>query len=193
MKFTVGWALLAASALLSGAQAQTHKVQPGLWENQVTIQTGDPVLDQMAADMQARMAGLPPDQRQMIEQMMASRGMRMGTKPNTLQACITPEQAARDELPQQSEQCKQVEAQRSGNTVKVKFSCETSPAGQRRGRVHAHQPDSLQRQDAGRHGRAGPAGAAQHRAQRALAGGRLPCGDTCTSRSNALNVSTDTP
>jgi len=50
MKFTVGWAVLAASALWPVAQAQTHKVQPGLWENQVTIQTGDPVLDQMAAD-----------------------------------------------------------------------------------------------------------------------------------------------
>lgn len=127
MKSTVAWAMLAASALSSGAQAQTHKVQPGLWENQVTIQTGDPMLDQMAADMQARMAGLPPDQRQMLEQMMAARGVRMGARPNTLQACITPEQAARDELPQQSEQCQQLEAQRSGNTLKVKFACETSP------------------------------------------------------------------
>ncbi|ACB36438.1 conserved hypothetical protein [Leptothrix cholodnii SP-6] len=127
MKFTVGWAVLAASALWPVAQAQTHKVQPGLWENQVTIQTGDPVLDQMAADMQARLAGLPPEQRQMVEQMMAARGVRMGARPNTLQACITPEQAARDELPQQSEQCQQLEAQRDGNTIKVKFTCETSP------------------------------------------------------------------
>jgi hypothetical protein len=129
MKFTVGFALLAASALLCGAQAQNpvHKVQPGLWENQFTIQTGDPLLDQMASDMQARMGALPPEQRQMIEQMMASRGVRMGTKPNTVQACITPEQAARDELPQQNEQCKQVDAQRSGNTVKVKFRCESNP------------------------------------------------------------------
>jgi hypothetical protein len=59
--------------------------------------------------------------------MMAARGVRMGSKPNTLQACITPEQAARDELPQQSEQCTQLQSQRSGNTVKVQFKCQTNP------------------------------------------------------------------
>ena len=133
MKFSTTLTLLSASLALTAAQAQTqtqappHKVQPGLWENQVTIQTGDPMLDQMAADAQARLAGLPPEQRQMVEQMMAARGVRMGTKPNTLQACITPEQAARDELPQQSENCTQFETQRSGNTVKVQFKCETNP------------------------------------------------------------------
>lgn len=128
MKFSATLTLLCASmALAAGAQAQALKVKPGLWENQVTIQTGDPMLDQMAADAQARIAGLPPEQRQMVEQMMAARGVRMGSKPNAVQACITPEQAARDELPQQSENCSQFQTQRSGNTVKVQFKCQTEP------------------------------------------------------------------
>ena len=46
-------------------------------------------------------------------------------KPNVIQVCITKEQAERDELPQQDAQrnCQQQMVQRTGNSVKFKFTC----------------------------------------------------------------------
>jgi hypothetical protein len=47
----------------------------------------------------------------------------MAGKPTTVRVCITPEQAARDEMPQADRQCSQTSQQRSGTTLSFKFVC----------------------------------------------------------------------
>jgi Protein of unknown function (DUF3617) len=103
------------------------RVRPGLWESQLSVQTGDPLVDMLLSDAQARMAALPPDQRQNLERMMASRGLALGAQPNTLRACISPEQAAHDELPQAIGPCRSLQTVRSGNTLRVRFECTLEP------------------------------------------------------------------
>lgn len=117
---------LLLACLCTGAWSQ--KVSPGLWEQSMTMKTQSGQLEQGMAQMQKELAKLPPDQRKMMEQMMAGRGVGMAPgQPTTVRVCISPEQAARDEMPQHDGRCKQTEVQRSGSTVKFKFSCTGQP------------------------------------------------------------------
>jgi hypothetical protein len=119
-------ALMTLVAAATAADAPL-RVRPGLWESRLSIQTGDPFVDALLSDAQARVAELPPDQRQNLERMMASRGLALGAQPNTLRACISPEQAASDELPQAIGPCRSLQTVRSGNTLRVRFECTLEP------------------------------------------------------------------
>ncbi|MBE0547059.1 MAG: DUF3617 domain-containing protein [Rubrivivax sp.] len=121
---------LAATLLLAclSTPAWSQKLTPGLWEQSVTMKSQSGRMEQGMAQMQQQMAKLPPDQRKMMEQMMAGKGVGMAVgQPNTVRICITPEQAARDEMPQHDGRCKQTAMERSGNKVRFKFSCTGDP------------------------------------------------------------------
>jgi hypothetical protein len=118
---------LATAATASWAADAALRVRPGLWESRVEAQTGDPLLDALLADAQARVAALPPEQREALARAMASRGLALGAQPNTLRACITPEQAAHDELPQAIGPCRALQTERSGNTLRLRFACTLEP------------------------------------------------------------------
>jgi hypothetical protein len=113
-------------ALAAAAGAQPGpKMAPGLWEHSMTMKSASGDMEAKMAEAQKQMANMPPEQRKMVEQMMAQRGVSMGGaggKALTVQACVTPEQAARNELPQ-DRNCTQQSTERSGNTVKFKFTC----------------------------------------------------------------------
>ena len=120
--------LLLAFAFLSPS-ALAQKMAPGLWEQSMTMKTQSGQMEAGMAKMKEEMARVPPEQRKMVEEMMKQRGMGAaaaggGGNATTVKVCITPEQAARDEMPQQQRgDCKQLSKERSGNTVKVKFAC----------------------------------------------------------------------
>ncbi len=119
-------ALLLAIATAAAAPALAQKVAPGLWEHQMTMKGAR--MDAAMAQMQQQMAAMPPEQRKMMEDMMARQGVGMAAgKPNSVRVCITPEQAARDEMPQHDGRCKQQSMQRSGNVVRFKFVCTGEP------------------------------------------------------------------
>lgn len=126
---------LAATLLLAGltSGAWSQKLEPGLWEQAMTVKSQSGSVEQGMAQMQREMAKLSPEQRKMMEQMMASRGVGMGGmgagagQPTTVRICITPEQAARDEMPQHDGQCRQTAVERSGNQLRFKFSCAGDP------------------------------------------------------------------
>lgn len=111
------------------ATAHAQKMAPGLWEQTMTMKTQSGQMEAGMAKMKEELARMPPEQRKQMEAMMAQRGMGMaggkaGANATTVRVCITPEQAARDEVAQQHEgNCKQVSKERSGNTMKVKFAC----------------------------------------------------------------------
>lgn len=134
------WLLLMASPATLWAQALEApaaplRIRPGLWESRLAVETGDPFLDVMLSDAQARIAALPPEQRQQLERAMAANGLALGAQPNSLRACVTPEQAARDELPQQIAACRSLDIRRQGNTVSARFDCQVEPPLQGEGRV----------------------------------------------------------
>ena len=110
--------------------AAAQKMTPGLWENTITMKSGDGKMEAAMAKMQESMAKMPPEQRKMMEDMMAKQGVGMaGGKPNAVRVCISKEQAERAEVPQQMEgRCKQDSLQRSATSIKFKFTC-TDPQG----------------------------------------------------------------
>ena len=124
--------LLCTSLLLgvaSSALAQSTK--PGLWEIE-TRMGGNPQMDQAMAQMQQQMANMPPAQRKMMEDMMAQQGVNLGVGKGggmTVKMCITPEMAARQEMPNPSDgDCKTQIGPRTGDTMKMSFVCTDPPS-----------------------------------------------------------------
>jgi hypothetical protein len=124
-------ALIALATLASPAFAQPGKLQPGLWEQAMTMKSASGQMESQMAQMQKELANMPPEQRKMVEDMMAKQGMAMGSsaggRNTTIKMCISPEQAERAELPQQEGNCKQEMVERSGSTVRYRFSCSGNP------------------------------------------------------------------
>lgn len=133
-------AFLFAALLAAAGSAQAQKMKPGLWEHSTAIKGGGGEMAGAMAGMQEQMARMKPEERQMMEQMMAQRGMSMpaagGGGPGTsIRLCITADQAARDEVPMGERQCKRTRMTRSGNTVRFAFTCEGEHATSGEGEV----------------------------------------------------------
>jgi hypothetical protein len=112
--------------LASAVQAQ--KMAPGLWETTMTVKSADGQMENMAARMQAQMASLPPEQRRMMEEMMAKQGINVSAgQAGAVRICISKEQAERVEPPASDGNCRNDSFQRSGATVKYRFSCANPP------------------------------------------------------------------
>jgi Protein of unknown function (DUF3617) len=123
--------------LLAGLPALANPgIAPGLWEQRLSMQGGDPRLTQKLEQAQRAMANLSPEQRKMMEQMMAQHGVSVGMGAGaggpgmTLQVCITPEQAAKQELPPPGDRCTHRITGRTANSLKFAVEC---PAEQARG------------------------------------------------------------
>jgi hypothetical protein len=122
--------LLAAWLSMAGA-AHAQKITPGLWEHTVTMKMSGGAMDAAMAQAREHMDRMPPEQRKRVEEMMARNGGpsmaggmgMMSGKPTVMKVCITPEQAARDEIPQSDPNCQTTSKERSGKTLKFKFSC----------------------------------------------------------------------
>jgi len=94
---------LAATAfcsLLATTATALESVEPGLWEHTYSITSESGQLEQAMEQAKAMMESLPPEQRKMVEDMMASQGISMDFANNTLRVCITEAQAQRNQLPQ---------------------------------------------------------------------------------------------
>ncbi len=126
MKLTA--ALLLAGLAAGAAHAQTMK--PGLWEFKQTPQL-DPARQAQMAQAQKAMESMPAEQRQMMEKMMASRGVNVSMAGGaiTIKTCVTKEQAERNMAPVNHQgNCTQ-DIKRSGNTIQTHFVC-TDPASE---------------------------------------------------------------
>lgn len=125
-------ATLFAALLVCATAASAQSIKPGLWEMQHQM-GGNPQMDQAMAQMQKQMAAMTPAQRKQMEAMMGQQGVTMPTPAAgggmAMKVCITPEMAARSELPSQSEgQCTSTVTSRSGNTLKMRFVCQNPPS-----------------------------------------------------------------
>lgn len=142
-------ALLCLLALAAAAQAQT-KLTPGLWDHEITMKSGGGQMDAAMARMQEQLANMPPEKRAQMEAMMAQRGISIGAAAGggpaiKAKVCLTPEQAARDEVPQdQRGQCKQTSRSRSGNTLKFTMECTGQNPGRGEGEFTLISPKETQ-------------------------------------------------
>lgn len=137
------FACLAGVAGAAGAQG----LKPGLWEITNKMQMDGErgrQLAQAQAQMQAQMAAVPPEQRKMMEEMMARQGVKLGAGgPGgmSVKMCMTREMAERNEMPVQQGDCRTTQQARSGNSMKMAFVC-TNPPSSGEGEVTFMGPEA---------------------------------------------------
>ncbi|MBS3911012.1 MAG: DUF3617 domain-containing protein [Hydrogenophaga sp.] len=125
-------ATLCTALLVCATAASAQSIKPGLWEIHQKM-GGSPPMDQAMTEMHKQMAQLPPAQRKHMEAMLGQQGM---TLPQAgagggmvMKVCITPEMAARSDLPSPTEgECTNSVASRSGNTLNMRFVCKNPPS-----------------------------------------------------------------
>ena len=120
----VGLALMIFAACAAQAQGM-QSMKPGLWEYRSTMKSQSGKMEASMAEMHKQLASKPPEQRRQMEQMMAQSGMQMGAgsgNAQVMRACITPAEAANFDV-QSDPDCKQQIVQRTGNSVRIRFTC----------------------------------------------------------------------
>lgn len=127
MTRTAAFIVLTACIALPAA-AQTLK--PGLWEMQQKM-AGNPQMDQAMAEMQKQLAAMSPAERKQMEGMMAGRGVQLGQGAGggiAVKTCMTKEMVERNEVSAGQGDCKTTQQSRSGNTMKMAFTCTKPPS-----------------------------------------------------------------
>ena len=124
--------LIAAALAVAATGAVAQNLKPGLWEVTQKMQMGgNPQMDQAMAEMQKQMASMPPEQRKAMQDMMAKNGVQMGSAGAggmSMKMCMTKEMAERNEIPANQGDCKTTSQQRTGNTMKMAFTCANPPS-----------------------------------------------------------------
>lgn len=118
---------LAAGGVLAQSAGPGPKIEAGLWEITIALKSQSGKVEAAMKQAQAYIANMPPAQRKQVEDMMAAQGMRLGDRNSTVKACISKEDAERGEIPQQAGDCTQQVLDRNSTSMRVKFSCNTSP------------------------------------------------------------------
>lgn len=121
--------ILLTALLLGSTTAYAQNIKPGLWEVQSKM-GGNPEMEKAMAEMQKQLASMPPAQRKQMEAMMGKQGMSVNAGGGmTMKICITPEMAARQQLPTQTQgDCTTNITSRSGSTMKMAFACKNPPS-----------------------------------------------------------------
>ncbi len=134
---SVAAAALALAVAAAPVAAQTFK--PGLWQISNKISSAQPETDQAMSMLLQQLGNLPPEQRKAVEQMAARNGMAMPTIGADggigVKACITPEMAARKQIPTgQPGDCKSDNVAVPGG-MKIAFTC-TNPQSSGEGKLN---------------------------------------------------------
>ena len=122
--------LIAAALATFVCTAGAQTLKPGLWE--VTHKMSGGQMDQSMTQMQKQMASMPPEQRKMMEDMMAKQGVKPGGgTPGggmSVKICMTKEMVERNEVPSQQGDCKTTHQTRSGGSMKFAYACGNPPS-----------------------------------------------------------------
>ena len=118
--------VLAVPAVVSAQPA----IQPGWWEVEHTLKSNSGELEQAVAAARRELATMPPEQRKMMEAMLAKQGVAMGAGgPPHVFTCISPEMAASRLLPvQQDGDCTTTVTERKGASIAMRFVCSNPPS-----------------------------------------------------------------
>lgn len=114
--------LCAVTSLLVAVPASALEMRPGLWEmSSDDIQVDGNKMPGMA-EMVEQMKALPPEQRKMMEDMLAAQGVVLGA--GGVRMCLSAEQIKSRELPFQDEPgCSQNVTEQTGDPWRFSFEC----------------------------------------------------------------------
>ncbi|MBK6322141.1 DUF3617 domain-containing protein [Candidatus Aalborgicola defluviihabitans] len=135
---------LACLLLVAGAgTASAQNMKPGLWEISTQMKGSGQMGDAMA-QAQKQMENLPPDQRKMMQDMMAKQGVQLGNNSGggmTIKVCMTQEMVDRNEVGRQEPGCTHTYSQRTGNTMQFSYVC-TKPPSSGEGQITFASPEA---------------------------------------------------
>jgi hypothetical protein len=125
-------AFFAATLLIHlPSHAASGAMRPGLWEITSKLQPGNSQASAAMAEAQRQLAAMPPEQRKLIEGMMAKQGVGVslgGDGSVRVTHCVTKEMAQRGDIPLgQQGQCSTSATPAAGG-VRVTFSCANPPS-----------------------------------------------------------------
>jgi hypothetical protein len=123
--------VLAALAATWCVGASAQNMKPGLWEVTNNVKSSGGEMEKGLAQARQEMANMPAEQRKMMEEAMAKQGVKLGAAgPGGISArmCMTREMAERNEVAPPRGDCKTTRQQRTGNTMKVAFTCTNPPS-----------------------------------------------------------------
>lgn len=130
----------ALACALAAQPVMAQNFKPGLWEINNKMGAGGGQLAGAMAMAQQQLAGMEPGQRKQIEAMMARQGVVISNDGVIAKMCITPEMAARQQLPiQQHGNCNYQHAPVVGNSMAFSFAC-TNPQANGEGRATFSSP-----------------------------------------------------
>jgi hypothetical protein len=135
--------VLAAACAAVALPVAAQTLKPGLWELQHKV-GGNARMDEAMAQMQKQAAAMSPEERKQMEAMMAGHSMQMGPGRDgamAMKICMTKEMAERNDIPAGRGDCKTTQKQRSGNTLKVAFTC-TNPASSGNSQITFDGPEA---------------------------------------------------
>lgn len=138
------FALVAAGLMCSGllqAQSGAPKLRPGLWEHATTMKSQTGQMESAMQQMQASLASLPPEQRKMMEEMMAKQGLSagLGGAGRSARVCLTQQDIDSDQMPSAGPGCTQ-QSRRSGDIWQMSFKCSGPPPSSGEGQMRADSP-----------------------------------------------------
>jgi hypothetical protein len=134
---------LVAALLACASAAGAQNLKPGLWEVTHKMQSNGQMGQDMS-QMQQQLASMPPEQRKMVEEMMARQGVKPGAGGAggmSVKTCMTKEMVEKNELPAQQGDCTTTHQSRSGNTMKFTVAC-TKPPSTGEGQVTFSSPEA---------------------------------------------------
>lgn len=123
-------ALVAAALVSTTFYATAQALKPGLWQVNNKLSSSSGELEKALAEAQKQLATMPPDQRKMMEAMMAKQGVGMvaGAGTTSVKVCMTQEMLERNEVVAQQGDCKHTTSPRIGNTMKFSLVCTKPPS-----------------------------------------------------------------
>ena len=135
-------AVVAAALSSSAFGLMAHTLKPGLWEIKNTVVSNSGALNQLLSQAPGLIAGLPAEQRNKLENLMARQGVTLGAGgAMTAKICMTQAMVDRNELPAQAGNCQSSPAPRTGNTLQFSFTC-SKPAASGQGQITILSPES---------------------------------------------------
>ena len=123
--------LIAVLVFASTASAGELELKPGLWAVTNKMAAAGGQMGAAQAELQKQLAAVPPEQRKMMEAMMARQGLKLdaaGPLEVSGRICMTQQMIDQHELPVQQGSCKTTLQSRTGNEMKMSFTCTDPPA-----------------------------------------------------------------
>lgn len=134
-------AALVATVSAGPLQAEIE-MRHGLWQTSFSMKSQSGEMEKQLREMQQQMQSLPPEQRKMMEQMLASQGISFSPDSQTIKVCISKERARLAMVPQPEDECSQKMLGRTGNTVRMSFTCKGNPPSSGESEVTFNSPTS---------------------------------------------------